>query len=400
MTFESPAMYVFLCFSFILLGSSSLYRIKQYVFLLLNIIFIFLFIAHPRLPSIVILLLWVTSHFLVLKLMLHVRAKRLVFILWLIINLVWFLVSKEYTWITRIFFMGHMYVWWSVLGYSFILFRQIHLSVNVCDGMITDIEFLDYFNYNLAFWTFLAGPIQRYDDFIGQWRLLETTKVNDHERIKGLNRMLWGLIKVVAIAPFFEQYADIKTFTALPNAVNFIILLMSFPLYLYLNFSGYCDVVIGFARSVGFKIPENFRSPFVARNIIDFWTRWHITLSEFFRDYLYFPMLMFSSRYFNALASSVAATFISFFLMGIWHGNSLRFAVFGILHGAGVGAALLYTEFLKKVLSKEKLKAYKNNKIIHIIAVILCQSYVMATFLVFKYPMKDLHQLLDALKGH
>jgi D-alanyl-lipoteichoic acid acyltransferase DltB (MBOAT superfamily) len=378
--------------------------VKRPVFFFLNIIFIFLVISQARLASIFILMLWILGHYLSLQLMLCVgaRAKKLVFICWLVLDLVFFALAKEYGWITKYFLWGHRFpVWWSVLGYSFILFRQVHLSVNVRDGMVKTIRPLDYLNYNLAFWTFLAGPIQRYDDFIGQFQLSQTVEVNNTERLKGLNRMLWGLIKVVGIAPIFDQYTVITTFTTSPDVGHFVVFLLSFPLYLYLNFSGYCDVVIGFARGVGFKVPENFRRPFAARNMIDFWGRWHMTLSEFFRDYLYFPMLTCASGRFNPLVSSVGTTLISFFLMGIWHGSSVRFAVFGMLHGAGVSVSFLYGEFLKAVLPKERLKAYKNNSTIKAVAIAACQSYVVFTFLIFKYPLHDLRQVAAVLlKGH
>jgi D-alanyl-lipoteichoic acid acyltransferase DltB (MBOAT superfamily) len=383
------------------MGMASPNRVKSLVFLVLNILFLLSVFPATRLSSSLVLLLWITSHYVSLVLMLSVSRKNLVFVCWLIFNLAWFLLVKEYHWITKGLLFGHTFpVGWSVLGYSFILFRQIHLSVNVRDGLIKSIRPLDYLNYNLAFWTFLAGPIQRYEDFIEQMRLSATQEVSAKDALKGFNRMLWGLIKMALLAPFFEKFAVVTTFTTEPNAATFLLFLLSFPLYLYLNFSGYCDAMIGLGRVVGFRIPENFRSPFVARDMIDFWNRWHISLSEFFRDYLYFPMVTAASRRFHPLASMVVAAFISFFLMGIWHGNGFHFAVFGMLHGLGVVITLLYGEFRKKIFSKEALKFYKNNGAIRVVAIVICQSYVMFTFLIFQYPLKDLRQLIAVFGGH
>ncbi len=400
MTFQSPGMYIFLSSALLLLGMASLNRVKRHVFLALNIIFILLVIPQPRLFSGLILLAWMLSHYLSLQLMLRVEAKRLVFILWLILDLVWFVTVKEYHWITGSFLGGHAFaIWWSVLGYSFILFRQIHLSVHVRDGMIKSVRPLDYLNYNLAFWTFLAGPIQRYDDFIEHMRRFETEDVPLQDSLKAFNRIVWGLIKMAVIAPFFQQYAVITTFTAAPSAAAFALFFISFPLYLYLNFSGYCDTVIGVGRAVGFRVPENFRVPFIARNMVDFWNRWHISLSEFFRDYLYYPMMVAASRRFNPLLSLVGVTFISFFLMGIWHGNEIRFVLFGVLQGLGVVITLLYGELLKALLPKPALKAYKNNGAVRAAAIVVCQCYVMATFLVFQYSFHDLYQVMAVIGG-
>ncbi|MBF0595417.1 MAG: hypothetical protein HQL22_10700 [Candidatus Omnitrophica bacterium] len=401
MKFQSLDMYLFLSLSVCLLGTSMFARQKRQLFLALNLVFISLFFTQSRLPSMIILLLWCASHYAVLQLMLRVTWKRALFVLWLVADLAWFVLVKEYHWITRGFLSGHsFFIWWSVLGYSFILFRQIHLSVSVRDGVITAVKPLDYLNYNLAFWTFLAGPIQRYDDFVEQQTLSVAQPVPALDFLKGANRMVWGLIKMAALAPVVEKYAEVTVFTSLPNIATFVLFLAAFPLYLYLNFSGYCDVMLGLGRMVGFRLPENFRMPFAARNMVDFWSRWHISLSEFFRDYLYFPMVTSASRRFNPLASMLAATLISFLLMGIWHGNTIRFAVFGALHGIGVIVTLLYGEFLKAVLSREQLKAYRQNSAVRVMAIIVCQLYVLAAFLVFQYSYSDLSRVLNVLKGH
>lgn len=400
MTFQSPLICLFL-FTAVLLLRAPLFRsIRSWLFLFLSLVFIAMFLPQSRGFSLIMLLLWVASHYLMLQLMLVVSWKRPLFIIWLVLNLGWFVWVKEYLWITQCLFAGKSFrIPWSVLGYSFILFRQIHLGVIVRDGVVKSLRPLEYLNYNLAFWTFLAGPVQRFDDFIGQMRAMGTQALKVNEALQGMNRIVWGLLQIALAAPFFEQYAVVTTFTSHPSAGTFLLFLVSFPLYLYLNFAGYCDVMIGMAGASGFRLPENFRGPFTARNMVEFWSRWHMSLSSFFRDHLYFPMVMAASRRFNGLWSAVGATMVSFLLMGIWHGNSPRFALFGLLHGAGVGATMLYGAWLKAILSKEKLKAYNASGIIRLAAVITCQAYVLAAFLVFQYSFDDLRQVIAVFQG-
>lgn len=401
MTFQHPAMYIFMSLTIVLFSIPALNKFKHTIFLFLNVAFVLLVFTLPplvRIPSFLILMIWVISHYLSLKLMLYVSRKKLVFGAWLCLNLLFFIVVKDYKWIMD-FFTNERFitVWWSVIGYSFILFRQVHLSINISGGLIKNISLLDYLNYNLAFWTFLAGPIQRYDDFMEQMRTFANINVLPRDLLKGLNRVLFGLIKMAIIAPFFLQYAEITTITQTSNMFYYIVFLVSFPLHLYLNFSGYCDIVIGIGKSVGFRLPENFMSPFVARNMVDFWSRWHISLSEFFRDYLFYPIFTFGCRHFAMFSSLVFSTLFSFLIMGIWHGNNMRFAIFGLLHGLGVIASIIYKNILKKRLSKENYKRYQNNSLAKVISTFICQFYVALTFLVFRYSLSDFQQIVDTL---
>jgi D-alanyl-lipoteichoic acid acyltransferase DltB (MBOAT superfamily) len=119
-----------------------------------------------------------------------------------------------------------------------------------------------------------------------------------------------------------------------------------YPLFLYANFSGYTDFVIGIAALFRITLPENFNHPFAATNFIDFWNRWHITLSQWLKSYVYTPVLLAAMRRVRARAwrpwLGIAAYFCTFFLVGIWHGQSSEFLFFGVLQGAGVAINKLY----------------------------------------------------------
>jgi D-alanyl-lipoteichoic acid acyltransferase DltB (MBOAT superfamily) len=130
---------------------------------------------------------------------------------------------------------------------------------------------------------------------------------------------------------------------------------------------------------------------------VDFWGRWHITLSEFFRDYLYFPVLTSLSRRIPSLPALVLATMCSFIVMGIWHGSSSRFAIFGLVHAVGVVAALLYQRFLKRTLTRDGLERYRASRATHVVAVVGFQAFVVLSFLPFRYEARDLKGAVRAI---
>ena len=124
---------------------------------------------------------------------------------------------------------------------------------------------------------------------------------------------------------------------------HFLGVLYFYPLYLYLNFSGYCDIVIAGASFFGMKLPENFDQPYLSRNVIDFWTRFHRTLGFWIRDYLFLPLYKAVAERWPKRADLLAflCYFVAFFVAGIWHGPTANFVVFGLLQAVGVSAAKL-----------------------------------------------------------
>jgi hypothetical protein len=283
------------------------------------------------------------------------------------------------------------------VGLSFVFFRQLSLAIEARDEIHKNLNFLDYLNFNLAFWTFLAGPLQRYSDYqVQKFKFISIRSVGANEVLLGLNRAAFGFIKMFIIAQSVQKYAAPNTFISDPGIASLIVFLCAFPLYLYINFSGYCDIVIGVARAVGFLLPENFNHPYIARNLNDFWGRWHITLSTLLRDYLYFPIQTYLARRLPIIIAMVLATIFSFLIMGIWHGNSISFVIFGLLHGVGVVIVNLYSELIKKVLGKTGLKYYRESDLIRIISTLVTQCYVLLTFLPFQYSRTELSEFLKA----
>jgi D-alanyl-lipoteichoic acid acyltransferase DltB (MBOAT superfamily) len=141
----------------------------------------------------------------------------------------------------------------------------------------------------------------------------------------------------------------------------------SYPFFLYCNFSGYIDIVIGIARLIGISLPENFDRPFSADSFISFWSRWHITLSTWLKSYVYNPLLMLLMRRFPADSLApvwgVIAFFVTFFLVGAWHGRTSSFLFFGVLQGLGVSINKIYEIVLTSRLGRKRAKALNSNGI-------------------------------------
>lgn len=396
MTLQHPLIFVLLSAALVLLSARSLDRCRAQCYLLLSLLFIGLFYGFA-LPSLALLAAVLVVHYATLCAMaqLSERGRRILFWAWLIPVVAGFAVVKHYSWLTRLFLSRDIVpAGLYTIGFSFLLFRQIHLAIEVRDGLADSVPWLEYLNYNLAFWTFLAGPVQRFQSFRTQFANMAQRRPDNRTLLLALNRMVMGMLKMFVVGRRLDAYCGCELFLSKPSLLHLARLLLAFPLYIYINFSGYCDIMIGLARAVGFELPENFRKPYLARNSIDFWSRWHITLSEFFRDYFYFPLTLSLGRRTWPWLGTAVATLCSFAVMGAWHGNRAGFVVFGLLHGAGVLAVLLYQAFLKSVLGKEKLQWYRANVPMHAVSVALFQSFVVLSFLPFQFSMEQIRSIL------
>ncbi|HEY7789411.1 MAG TPA: MBOAT family protein [Vicinamibacterales bacterium] len=216
------------------------------------------------------------------------------------------------------------------IGISFFTFHAISYVVDVArrdaDAQKHPVHAALYL---LLFPQLIAGPIIRYHDIADQ---LATRLVGREDFALGIQRFIIGLAKKVLIANVVAIPAD-RIF-AMPvdqlTAAHAWLGVVSYTLQIYFDFSGYSDMAIGLGRMFGFRFPENFNYPYIAASIQEFWHRWHITLSTWFRDYLYIPMGGSRVAPWKVYRNLV----IVFFLCGLWHGASWTFVVWGLYHGA------------------------------------------------------------------
>jgi len=215
------------------------------------------------------------------------------------------------------------------LGISFYTFQSMSYVIDVYRGIVPATRsYVDFACYVTSFPQLVAGPIVRYKDIAAQLVKRSTTLDSLHE---GVNRFIVGLAKKVLIANTVARSAD--AIFALPteqlNAPLAWLGVSCYTLQIYFDFSGYSDMAIGLGKMFGFTFPENFNYPYISKSIQEFWRRWHISLSTWFRDYLYIPLG--GNR--SAPWRTYLNLWIVFILCGLWHGASWNFIIWGAFHG-------------------------------------------------------------------
>lgn len=228
------------------------------------------------------------------------------------------------------------------LGLSFFIFEFIHFLVDVYRGTAKQTSLLNFGVFALFFPTLVAGPIKRYQNFLGQLENLPAFSLEFW--MTGLGRILVGIAKKMIIADSMNQFIVAFQNPGQATAAELWVAILAYSVKIYFDFSGYSDIAIGSARLLGFKILENFNAPYLKPNISEFWRNWHISLSSWIRDYLYIPLG--GNR--GTLAFAMRNTMISMALCGLWHGAAWNFVVWGIYHGFGLAVYRLYRNWRKQ----------------------------------------------------
>jgi len=215
------------------------------------------------------------------------------------------------------------------VGISFYTFQALGYSIDVYKGTAKpEKNIVTYALFVTFFPQLVAGPIERTEHLLPQFKINHDF---DYDRVTdGLKLALWGMFKKIVIADQLAIYVD-KVYSS-PTDYQSIALILAtvfFAFQILCDFSGYSDIAIGCAKVLGFSLNKNFDSPYLAHNIADFWKRWHISLSTWFRDYLYIPL---GGNRCSALRHSLNLL-ITFLLSGLWHGASITFIFWGLTHG-------------------------------------------------------------------
>lgn len=231
------------------------------------------------------------------------------------------------------------------LGISFFTFQQISYLVDSYRGETAQYSFLDYALFVTFFPQLVAGPIVLHQEMIPQFQEKERKKFSHDMFATGLWLFAIGLFKKVMIADTLGKGVD-WGFSNLPLLTGpdaFIVSLL-YTLQIYFDFSGYCDMACGIANMFHFELPINFNSPYKSTSILEFWQRWHMSLSRFLRKYIYFPLG--GSR--KGTARTMINVLVVFLISGIWHGAAWTFILWGVLHGV----ANVLCRLLQKVWDK------------------------------------------------
>lgn len=231
------------------------------------------------------------------------------------------------------------------LGISFFTFQQVSYVIDSYKGLVPPYNILDYSLFVIFFPQLIAGPIVLHNEIIPQFENPKKKVFKPKNFAKGIIAFTFGLAKKVLLADMFGKTANYG-FSHISDldTTNTIIVILSYTLQIYFDFSGYCDMATGLGLFFNIKIPQNFNSPYRALDIDDFWKRWHMTLTRFLRTHIYIPLG--GNR--KGKLRTYVNMFIVFMVSGIWHGANWTFILWGFLHGV----AIIITKLISKPLSK------------------------------------------------
>jgi len=262
------------------------------------------------------------------------------------------------------------------IGISFYTFHSLSYLVDIYRRKtLAQKNIFDLALYISMFSQLIAGPIIRYSDV---WAQLKGRKHTVAKFSSGVERFLIGLGKKVLLANTFAKVAD-STFNGnIQNldAMNAWFGIACYTFQLYCDFSGYSDMAIGLGRMFGFEFKENFNFPFISKSVTEFWRRWHISLSSWFNDYVFTPLVI-GKRDWNK-GAVVYALLVTFFLCGLWHGAGWNFALYGLMHGI-----VLVLEFLTKK-TRKKISGFLPEFIVNGLAIFLTLSFVSFSWIFFR----------------
>lgn len=239
-------------------------------------------------------------------------------------------------------------------GISYLSFRVIQIIIELYDGVIKEVNFVEITAFLAFFPSFSSGPIDRSRRFHGDWE----RKLSRADYLELAGKGIWELLlgavyKMVIAAGAYKVMGYLDTGTAWYHYAGYA---YAYGMYLFFDFAGYSLMALGSGKVLGIELPENFKMPFISIDIRDFWDRWHISLSHWFRDFIFTRFIMYSSKkkwFKDRLTRACVGFFVNMGIMGIWHGITPAYILYGLYHGA----LLSLTEYYQK-----KSKFYKKNK--------------------------------------
>lgn len=338
-------------------------KLKNLVLLLFSLLFYFL--GEPK--YIIVLILSCIINYIFSKLINKGKWSKVLLILAIIYNVGQLLIFK-YTdfFITNInnlfnFNIALQYIIMPI-GISFFTFQALGYVIDVYNKKhLPASSLVEFMTYVCLFPQLIAGPIVRFSDVQNEMKHREVTISKFSE---GIKRFVIGLSKKVLIANVMGEFVELCVEqTVLASWLRPI----AYTLQIYFDFSGYSDMAIGLGLMFGFRFLENFNYPFIASSITDFWRRWHMSLSSWFRDYVYIPL---GGNRVNKL-KFIRNIFVVWFLTGFWHGASWNFIIWGLYFGV---LLLIEKFFLKKYIDKTKVFKYVYTILIVIISFLIFNS--------------------------
>ena len=293
------------------------------------------------------------------------------------------------------------------LGISFFTFQQISFIVDTYRGEVRDCPLIDYALFVAFFPQLIAGPIVNHNEMLPQFARIGKQAVQWETIARGCGLFILGLAKKVLLADTFgaavdHGYANLASL----GRLDAVLVAFFYILQLYFDFSGYCDMARGIGRMMGIEIPANFNAPYKAVNIVDFWKRWHMTLSRFFMKYVYIPL--------GGNRKGQARTYLNlmlvFLLSGLWHGAGWHYLVWAVTQGVLYVLTRIWLNYKKKQIARGREVATEDgvsrgnvwrHRVVTLVSRILLIFYVAASEVYFRAEsVAQANQLLlTAVKG-
>lgn len=285
------------------------------------------------------------------------------------------------------------------IGLSYILFRLIHFIIESSKKSIKEYSWMNFVNYVIFFPTFIAGPIDDYNNF----NFWAKQKHNNYKTLMvkaGLFKLLLGVTKKFFLVPIILSYSlDFSLFEHEAWQLSFGISLLLYSFYILFDFSGYSDIAIGTAYLIGIKTPENFNAPYLAPSLSNFWKRWHMTFSDFLFKYVFKPIVVNLSKVFNKsprLFVSSLGYILTFIICGIWHGTTLNFLYWGLWHGVGLIIFKLWDVYIFSKW-KQNITLKINKVLVKTGGVLVTFSFVTMGWFFFNYSSSSIALILGNL---
>lgn len=281
-----------------------------------------------------------------------------------------------------------------VVGISYVFFRTVHVLVDAASGDIAEIDPVKYLSYQLGFLTLLAGPIALFPAFSKNWEETVTLspRLSFDQTLTALLRVAWGFFKKLVLAALLFEWIrltpDVSTATTRQLVAHFY----GYALYVFFDFSGYTDIVIGMGRLVGLRLPENFRLPFLSPDPASLWKRWHMSFTSWLETYLFNPALRFLTKRTKGkrpLLSFGLAYFAVFFLAGVWHGT-VPIMLWGMVTAFAIVLLKVLDHYLKRLFGKARWEALKNRPAVTFVGTLLTFHFICYSFSLIGLSYGDL----------
>jgi alginate O-acetyltransferase complex protein AlgI len=245
------------------------------------------------------------------------------------------------------------------IGISFHTFQSMSYTIDAYRGKIRiERNFIRFLTFVSFFPQLVAGPIERASNLLPQ--LQSAPQITQHDIADGLSLFVVGFFKKVALADYLAKYVDqVYQSPSQFQSPALILATVAFAWQIYFDFSGYTDMARGIARVMGFRLMLNFNNPYIATGLGDFWSRWHISLSTWFKDYLYFPLG--GNR--GGTVLTYRNMFLTMVISGIWHGAAWTFVIWGVLHAVG---RILTRELERSAFYREQVPTFVKQLLVFI----------------------------------